>query len=708
MHSLFRTFTRKQPAHRRAIVDHALKAVKDTARAHADLALLHQYGGDVSEFAMAKGSTGPHKVVFGDGSGASDNLLRVQGRVLPPPAILTGQASLAGAAQHSANGLVQVEVARPLPGLGAHMDMRDYASVRPTLVQDGAPAPMAVQPISRLAGGACNSSMAQCDPNCTFVQAYVNHKAALDLPTSTSADASTTQSPPPSRFQTVTATQPDLGAWPTRNRHLLQGVHARCPVLLVTEGSSRELAEIFYAQLAAVARDMGVLLAPPSSVVVVGEPEDVERELAAVWAKAARADGGMLPDLVFAVTPGGRDTIYATVKRLCDSVYGVPSQCVTGRNLGKHTLAPDTRQPQWRYDLLSNLVLKINVKSGGLNFSTHCESVLEEAPTLILGADVDHPNKNIRGVRGKKDAIKVPSHSCVVGSRDLAATRYCGVACQQGVGEEVVPAELMQHAVRRHVIMFRANTGRVPERIVYFRDGIGESAVDAITHQEAVAIRNACRSIHPDYAPPIVVVLCVKRHQLRFWPAGADADAGGVDKDALAAANAQLGDAAAMRTDAGVAQASSAVAASAYPPGTRADRGPAPGTVVDGLVARAHHNEFYLHAHHASQGTARPSLYQVVVNEALLSMAQLQQLAYRLCHHGQRVSKTGALPVPVLHAHAMGARINFRSHRFAADSMRRAALQGEALVTDKDSFPQGADVWRLQTHQDLWEVPYYM
>lgn len=53
----------------------------------------------------------------------------------------------------------------------------------------------------------------------------------------------------------------------------------------------------------------------------------------------------------------------------------------------------------------------------------------------------------------------------------------------------------------------------------------------------------------------------------------------------------------------------------------------------------------------------------MIVNEANLSMDEIQELSYYLCHHPQRVARTSTVPVPVLHAHMMGGRVKYYSER---------------------------------------------
>lgn len=92
-------------------------------------------------------------------------------------------------------------------------------------------------------------------------------------------------------------------------------------------------------------------------------------------------------ELLLVVTPSPTSQIYAPVKRYCDSIAGVASQCVTEGNLSKiHISQGGAKQ------FALNVLMKINSKLGGVNVSlkqlpaplqngTVCDSI----PYLTLG-----------------------------------------------------------------------------------------------------------------------------------------------------------------------------------------------------------------------------------------------------------------------------------------------------------------------------------
>jgi eukaryotic translation initiation factor 2C len=109
--------------------------------------------------------------------------------------------------------------------------------------------------------------------------------------------------------------------------------------------------------------------------------------------------------LLMCILPGKRTHPYGEIKRISDTVLGIPTQCVQGSH---------TRRPNPQY--IANVCLKMNAKLGGLNSKpSQVLPVIGEAPTIVFGADVSHPAP---GETGK------PSICAVVASIDQHATSY--------------------------------------------------------------------------------------------------------------------------------------------------------------------------------------------------------------------------------------------------------------------------------------------
>ena len=123
----------------------------------------------------------------------------------------------------------------------------------------------------------------------------------------------------------------------------------------------------------------------------------------------------------------------------------------------------------------------------------------------------------------------------------------------------------------------------LPENILVYRDGVSEGQYKLVLESELPQLRQACAETYPaDQTkaglPRITIVVVGKRHHTRFYPTSTGA----------------------------------------------ADRGSncMPGTVVDRGVTEARNWDFFLQAHTALQGTARPAHYYVIHDDIFRSNAK--------------------------------------------------------------------------------------
>lgn len=135
------------------------------------------------------------------------------------------------------------------------------------------------------------------------------------------------------------------------------------------------------------------------------------------------------------------------------------------------------------------------------------------------------------------------------------------------------------------------NGKRLPDSILFYRDGVSESQFALVKNYELRLIKQGCAMAgaeygEPNYEPKITLVTVGKRHQTRFYPLK-----GVLAKD--------------MESHAGNFK---------------------PGLVVDTVVTSPYHFDFYLQSHGARQGTARNGHYFVLENGMNLSADELQGL----------------------------------------------------------------------------------
>jgi len=201
------------------------------------------------------------------------------------------------------------------------------------------------------------------------------------------------------------------------------------------------------------------------------------------------------PQLIMVIKQDKGTTSYGDIKRMSDTVLGIPSQCIVSANVPK-------ANPQY----CANVCMKINMKLNGKN------SILREplplvttSPTIIIGADVEHPRSGV-GFR--------PAIASVVGSIDRYSARYVARVEAQKSRDDIIQLPGM---MRDLFLAYYQSTSRKPEHVVYYRDGVSEGQMQDVLQAEMRSLRKACKMISEDYNPPITFVVVNKRHHMRAF-----------------------------------------------------------------------------------------------------------------------------------------------------------------------------------------------
>ncbi|XP_026819292.1 protein argonaute-2-like [Rhopalosiphum maidis] len=298
--------------------------------------------------------------------------------------------------------------------------------------------------------------------------------------------------------------------------------------------------------------------------------------------------------LIVIILPG-KTPVYAEVKRVGDSVLGIPTQCVEARTVHK----PST-------PILSNLCLKMNVKLGGINniLVPSIRPKVFNEPLLVLGAYVSRPSIG---------DISKSSFAAVVGSMDAHPIRYASAIRHQPNGQEKI--QELCSMVKEHLIAFYKCTGGFkPHRIILYRDGVSKGQFSHVLLHELTAIREACMKLESDYKPGITYIIVQKHHHTKLFSANKKEQFG------------------------------------------KSGNIPA-GTVVDVGITHPTEFDFYLCSHQGIHGTSRPSHYHVLWDDNHFESDELQSLTYQLCYTYVRCTRSVSIPAPVYYAHLIISRI---------------------------------------------------
>lgn len=302
------------------------------------------------------------------------------------------------------------------------------------------------------------------------------------------------------------------------------------------------------------------------------------------------------PQLFMVILDQMDQPFYNTIKRAAalELTTPVATQCINFRK------ASNIRgRPQY----VANVGMKINVKLGGTN---HVVSGEQDLPrfgrqTMLIGADVTHP-----GPGSDK-----PSIAGSVATIDGAAKRYSSELRTQTNPRGGSSQEVMLHSkgmMLGHLKRWQnANQGRLPDSIVFFRDGVSEGQYQSVLDHELAAIKAAAREIRPDAKIKVTFVVCGKRHHVRFF----------ADK--------------AQDTDA------------------KTGNLPA-GVCVDTGIVSPFGFDFYLQSQSGLVGTARPCHYVVLCNEMGFSSEHLIRCINSLCYTYCRATRSVSLVPPAYYA----------------------------------------------------------
>lgn len=309
------------------------------------------------------------------------------------------------------------------------------------------------------------------------------------------------------------------------------------------------------------------------------------------------------PLFILVILPAADTTIYNRVKHVCDVKEGLPNICVVANKFAK------PRNAQY----FSNIALKLNLKLGGRNQLLDAArlGIVSEGKTMVVGLDVTHPSPG-----SSPDA---PSVAAIVASVDKSLGQWpADLRIQPARQEMVASLDLM---LRSRLNLWKKHNGSYPANILVYRDGVSEGQYNLVLENELPALRKACRELYsPDSTkkgiPRLTIAVVGKRHHHRFYPSRAE------DSDK--------------------------------------STNPRNGTVVDRIITEARHWDFFLQAHAAIQGTARPAHYYIIYDEIFRdtnvrppfknAADALEDLTHNMCYMFGRATKAVSICPPAYYA----------------------------------------------------------
>ncbi|XP_053658864.1 protein argonaute-2-like [Anopheles marshallii] len=361
-----------------------------------------------------------------------------------------------------------------------------------------------------------------------------------------------------------------------------------------------------------------------STYVLVRNPNNALRDIGTLL-EGIKKDN---PTITIVILPSRGDA-YAKVKQkaeLASERIGLLTQCIKSMTVAKKGNDMST---------LNNIMLKINAKTNGAN---HCVSQVAVPPlgrgkVMYIGADVTHPLSD-----------DVPSVVGVTALYDLIGFRYnCSVRLQ-GARDEMIRD--LENIVHRQLLLYQQYNGDLPERIMYYRDGVSDGQFSEILTIELQALHAAISRAKPGYKPAVTFIVVQKRHHTRFFPHG-------------------------------------------NCPSDGKNCNVPPGTVVDSEITLPDRYEFYLVSHAAVQGVAKPTKYVVLYDDSNCSPDHLQALTYNLCHLFARCNRSVSYPAPTYYAHlaAYRGRVYIKDRRINMNDLEKAYRDIQIISSVTDNNP---------------------
>ncbi|KAK6501309.1 hypothetical protein TWF481_009150 [Arthrobotrys musiformis] len=358
------------------------------------------------------------------------------------------------------------------------------------------------------------------------------------------------------------------------------------------------------------------------------------------------------PQIVFCFIPSKDQRLYEYIKRGGDIVAGVATVVVT---MDKANKRGQLREPGKAAQYFANVAMKINLKAGGRNHmlaDKQLDPLVEpnKPPAMLLGADVTHPSPG--------SAKGTPSLAAVVASCDKTFGQFPASIRLQTSKKEMIEG-LKDMVVERLEEYARHNKGAVPEKVLFYRDGVSEGQYDQVLANEVPEILKAFEAYKPGKKPKLTVVIVGKRHHTRFYPAEENA----ADKKYNCK----------------------------------------PGTVVDRSVTAVYDFDFYLQAHSGLQGTVRPAHYYVIRDDIGFTADKLQNLTHNLCYLFGRATKGVSIVPPAYYADLACDRGRFYIHPLLTGSE-----PGSRNFTPAQSEKKAREYFRDGIHKDLRGSMWYI
>ncbi|KIV81719.1 hypothetical protein PV11_03882 [Exophiala sideris] len=352
-------------------------------------------------------------------------------------------------------------------------------------------------------------------------------------------------------------------------------------------------------------------------------------------------------DLAVIILPMHHIGLYSAIKRAGDHDVGIATVChyIRGRNPWQNE--PQTPRkiwgPNYTPDCLANICMKINLKLDTNAANQILHDVPDEAGnmgetiltkrSMIIGIDVTHP-----GAGRVQDS---PSVAACVGSVNPTFSQWPASLRPNVIdppkdtdtkkkSKEDVETDRKKESKEEVVVLddmiferlrdYYERNSRVPDQLIIYRDGVSESQFSMCANVEYTRICDGINNLYKtfpainDPKPKIVLICAVKRNQTRLFP---DSDPNKQTQNPIIGPVRRQAD----------------------------NKNPLPGCLVTDRITYGHGQDFFLVSQRAIQGTARPTHYNILVNQPGYTLEQIAKTTHHLCYlFGRSARSVGVCP----------------------------------------------------------------
>ncbi|CAG9764076.1 unnamed protein product [Ceutorhynchus assimilis] len=305
----------------------------------------------------------------------------------------------------------------------------------------------------------------------------------------------------------------------------------------------------------------------------------------------------MKPSMVMVVLTNNSGDRYNSVKKKCYIDNALPCQVMVARNLTS----------KGAMSIATKVAIQMNCKMGGAPWATSLPK-----NTMVVGYDVC-----------RDTAQRTKSFAGMVASMDQACTQYYSMATEHEFEQELSSniASFMLLACKR----FQQINKVIPERIIVYRDGVGDGQIPYVKEHEVDVIKTKLSEELYKSAPlKMAYIVVSKRINTKIFRSQA---------------------------------------------GQRNDFNPPPGTVVDDVITWPERYDFYIVSQCVRQGTVAPTSYNIIEDTLGIDANKIQRFTYKMCHMYFNWSGTVRVPAPCQYAHKLAFLTAQSLHRPASSAL---------------------------------------